>query len=214
MNPAVPVGGDPAAILGAATPAAWFEAAARRWEELLVDHATCEKKAASTALSLLFAYADDVELGRRLSRLAREELRHYEQVLAKMESLGVAYVRRPPSRYAQGLRRAIAARDPLRKLDLLLVGALIEARSAERFAGLVPRLQPVLAEFYASLHAAEVRHQGLYLELAAAEASRSGADWPARLAVLAAAEAELVTSPDAGFHFHSGLPAGATAGSR
>ena len=197
---------DGGSILLAATDPAWYALAVERWPELLIDHATCEKKAASTALSLLFAYADDTVLGRRLSKLAREELRHYEQVLAKMEALGVAYARRPPSRYAQGLRRVCAVRDPRRKLDLLLLGALIEARSAERFAGLVRCLPPALAEFYAALHAAEVRHQGLYLELAAGEAARSGGDWRGRLAQLAAVEAELITTPDSGFHFHSGTP--------
>ena len=197
---------DGGSILLAATDPAWYALAVERWPELLIDHATCEKKAASTALSLLFAYADDTVLGRRLSKLAREELRHYEQVLAKMEALGVAYARRPPSRYAQGLRRVCAGRDPRRKLDLLLLGALIEARSAERFAGRVRCLPPALAEFYAALHAAEVRHQGLYLELAAGEAARSGGDWRGRLAQLAAVEAELITTPDSGFHFHSGTP--------
>ena len=198
---------DGGSILLAATDPAWYSLAVERWPELLIDHATCEKKAASTALSLMFAYADDTVLGRRLSRLAREELRHYEQVLARMEALGVAYARRAPSRYAQGLRRACAVRDPQRKLDLLLLGALIEARSAERFAGLVRCLPPTLAEFYATLHAAELRHQGLYLELAAGEAARSGGDWRGRLAALAAVEAELITTPDSGFHFHSGTPA-------
>lgn len=198
----------PEPILRVATDPAWYAVAAERWQELLIDHATCEKKAASTALSLMFAYADDTVLGRRLSKLAREELRHYEQVLARMESLGVAYERRAPSRYAQGLRRACAVGDPARKLDLLLLGALIEARSAERFAGLISCLPPPLAEFYASLNAAEVRHQGLYLELAATEVARSGGDLAGRLAELAAVEAGLISSPDEGFHFHSGTPAG------
>ena len=193
-------------ILAAATPAAWYDAAVIRWRELIVDHATCEKKAASTALSLMFAYSDDVELGRALSRLAREELRHYEQVLTKMAALGVAYDRRAPSRYAGGLRRAVCDREPGRRLDLLLCGALIEARSAERFAGLVPRLEPVLAEFYAGLHAAEARHQSLYLDLAGRYAVREGLDGAARLRALAAVEADLATSPDEGFHFHSGSP--------
>ncbi len=199
----------PGAILRASTPEAWYVVAGERWQELLVDHATCEKKAASTALSLLFAYADDMELGRALSRLAREELRHYEQVLAKMTQLGVGYARRAPSRYATGLRRVLADREPRRRLDLLLMGALIEARSAERFTGLVPRLRPELAEFYAGLHAAEARHQSLYLDLARRHAQRAQLDWQARLEELAMVEAELVTSPDEGFHFHSGLPAGA-----
>ena len=193
-------------ILHAATPAEWFDVAVVRWRELLVDHATCEKKAASTALSLLFAYAEDLELGRALSRLAREELRHYEQVLAKMTALGVDYARRPPSRYATGLRRGIADREPRRRLDLLLCGALIEARSAERFAGLVPRLEPELAQFYAGLHAAEARHQTLYLDLACRYAKREELDWQPRLQALAAIEAELVLGPDPGFAFHSGRP--------
>ncbi len=193
-------------ILLAATPSAWFVTAAQRWQELLVDHATCEKKAASTALSLLFAYPEDLEFGKALSRLAREELRHYEQVLARMASLGVSYERRPPSRYATGLRRGLSDREPRRRLDLMLCGALIEARSAERFEGLVQCLQPELAEFYESLHAAEMRHQGLYLNLAERHAQREGLDWKEHLAKLAAIEADLATSPDPGFAFHSGLP--------
>ena len=193
-------------ILKAGTPVAWFDVAVARWQELLIDHATCEKKAASTALSLLFAYAEDLELGRALSRLAREELRHYEQVLAKMTALGVSYARRPPSRYATGLRRGISDREPRRRLDLLLCGALIEARSAERFEGLVPRLAPELAQFYAGLHAAEARHQTLYLDLARRYAEREGLDWQVRLDALAVIEAELVLSPDPGFAFHSGRP--------
>lgn len=200
-----------APLLLAPTPGAWYAEAARRWRELLVDHATCEKKAASTALSLLFAYAEDLELGRALSRLAREELRHYEQVLAKMAALGVAYERRAPSRYAAGLRRHLSCHEPLRRLDLLLCGALIEARSAERFEGLVSWLPVELAEFYAGLHAVELRHQGLYLDLASRYAERLGLDCGARLACLAAAEAELVTREDPGFHFHSGPPAPAVA---
>src|SRR5262245_40982052 len=67
-------------LLKAPTPRAWLEAAARRRDELLLDHANCEKKAASTALSLMFTYAEDGELVASLSRLAREELRHFEQV--------------------------------------------------------------------------------------------------------------------------------------
>ena len=197
---------DGAGILQAATPVAWFDVAVARWRELLVDHATCEKKAASTALSLLFAYAEDLELGRALSRLAREELRHYEQVLSKMTALGVSYTRRPPSRYATGLRRGISDREPRRRLDLLLCGALIEARSAERFEGLVPRLEPELAQFYAGLHAAEARHQTLYLDLARRHAQREALDWQPRLQALGAIEAELVLSPDPGFAFHSGRP--------
>ncbi len=121
-------------ILLAPTPAAWVRAAAARWRELLIDHANCEKKAASTALALMFAYPEDRELSLALSRLAREELRHFEQVVAVMDAQGVGFVRQRPGRYAQKLRAALRTSEPQRKLDLLLMGALIEARSAERFA--------------------------------------------------------------------------------
>jgi tRNA-(ms[2]io[6]A)-hydroxylase len=85
-------------ILLAPTPQRWFEVACERWRELLVDHANCEKKAASTALSLIFTYADDLQLTDRLSRLAREELRHFEQVQKMMQELDVPFVRLPPAR--------------------------------------------------------------------------------------------------------------------
>src|SRR5690606_4928926 len=67
--------------------------ACERWQELLVDHANCEKKAASTALSLMFAYADDCDLAAKLSRLAREELRHFEQVQKFMQDSDVPFLR-------------------------------------------------------------------------------------------------------------------------
>jgi tRNA-(ms[2]io[6]A)-hydroxylase len=191
-------------ILLAPTPEAWYEAAAVRWRELLVDHANCEKKAASTALSLMFTYAEDMQLADQLSRLAREELRHFEQVQKYMRELGVPFMRLTPSRYAEGLRRCVRTYDPQRQLDLLLCGALIEARSCERFVGLVPRLSSPLAEFYDGLARSESRHQSLYLRLA--ETRARGADWQRRLTELAEVEAELATSPDPQFRFHSGKP--------
>ncbi|HEY8539249.1 MAG TPA: tRNA-(ms[2]io[6]A)-hydroxylase [Steroidobacteraceae bacterium] len=191
-------------VLLAPTPEAWYEAAVVRWRELLVDHANCEKKAASTALSLMFTYAEDMQLADQLSRLAREELRHFEQVQKYMRELGVPFMRLTPSRYAEGLRRCVRTYDPQRQLDLLLCGALIEARSCERFVGLAPRLASPLAEFYGGLASSEARHQSLYLRLA--ENRARGADWQRRLMELAEVEAELATSPDQQFRFHSGKP--------
>jgi tRNA-(ms[2]io[6]A)-hydroxylase len=169
--------------------------------ELLQDHANCEKKAASTALALMFAYPEDRALGAALSRLAREELRHFEQVIRAMTALGVPYARQRPGRYAQQLRRAARTSDPGRKLDLLLTGALIEARSAERFTLLAPRLAPPLARLYADLAGAEARHFMLYLEFARAAAPQ---DWQSRLETLATQEAQLATEPDETLRFHSG----------
>jgi tRNA-(ms[2]io[6]A)-hydroxylase len=189
-------------ILLAATPGEWFALAQRRWADLLLDHANCEKKAASTALSLMFAYAEDFELAARMSRLAREELRHFELVQVKLKESGVPYRRLSPSRYAEGLRRSLRRDEPARRLDLLLCGALIEARSCERFVGLVPLLEEPLASFYSSLARSEARHIGLYLRLA----EKVDRDWAARMPALAEAEAELVTAPDSQFRFHSGRP--------
>jgi tRNA-(ms[2]io[6]A)-hydroxylase len=104
-------------ILLAATSPAWYEAARERWQDLLIDHANCEKKAASSALSLMFAYPEDFELASRMSRLAREELRHFEQVQQRMQALGVEYRRLSPSRYAEGLRRATRRSEPGRRTD-------------------------------------------------------------------------------------------------
>jgi len=192
-----------AGTLQTATPQAWFEHAAHHVDELLVDHANCEKKAASTALSLIFTYSEDMELTDRMSRLAREELRHFEQVQRLMRKLNVSFRRMAPARYAEGLRRVTRRDDPGRLLDLLVCGALIEARSCERFMGLAPRLEDPLRSFYEGLSASEARHHALYLGLAQ---SRFPDEWLKRLEHLGGIEAELITSNDSQFRFHSGVP--------
>ena len=156
------------AFLGAPTPPAWVDAAAdpEALPTLLVDHANCEKKAASTALAMLFRYEEHDELTERLSRLAREELRHFEQVRQLLRQRGIAWRRVPASRYAAGLAEAVRATEPGRLVDRLIVGAFIEARSCERFALLAPRLDPELGRFYGGLLASEARHFRHYLALA------------------------------------------------
>jgi tRNA-(ms[2]io[6]A)-hydroxylase len=189
-------------ILLAPTPEAWVGAAAARWRELLNDHAQCEKKAASTALALMFTYPEDRQLAVALSRLAREELRHFEQVQKLMIALEVPFERLRPGRYASGLRAALRTADPGRKLDLLLTGALIEARSCERFRLLAPRLPPEVAGFYRQLAQSEARHFEQYLGLA----RQAAPQWRQRLHELAEHEARLVTEPDEQLRFHSGPP--------
>ena len=203
--------------LRAATPPEWVAEAVRRWPELLADHANCEKKAASTALALMFSYPEDRPLATRLSKLAREELRHFEQVDKLMQEHQLPYLRRKPGRYAAGLREAMRTHEPFRKLDLLLCGALIEARSCERFRLLaaLPEAQGLpadVAALYVGLQASEARHFELYLKLAEAHAKTHPEvvreqPWEARLAELAQVEAALATSVDAEFRFHSGFPA-------
>jgi len=195
----------------APTPSAWLDAACEQWQELLIDHAYCEKKAASTALALIFAYPECTEQKLALARLAREELRHFEQVTRMMQRLGVAFQRLRPGRYAAGLRSAVRTHEPQRRLDLLLTGALIEARSCERFRLLAPRLAAPLGALYAALAHAEARHGELYLELAREAASATGnADYSARLAQLAAIEGQLILEADEQLRFHSGPPRAST----
>jgi tRNA 2-(methylsulfanyl)-N6-isopentenyladenosine37 hydroxylase len=198
-------------ILGAATDPAWVDAAVREWRVLLIDHANCEKKAASTALALLFAYPEDRALTARLSRLAREELRHFEQVDRMLDRLDVPAQRLAPGRYAGGLRRAVSRDEPRRKLDLMLCGALIEARSCERFELLATRLPAPLGDFYAGLAEAERRHAGLYLQLARDASEQAFTtdceqEYARRLELLAGEEAALATNLDPAFRFHSGTP--------
>ncbi len=194
-------------LLRVPTPAAWVRQACESREVLLLDHANCEKKAASTALALMFAYAEDLELTDKMSRLAREELRHYELVAKLMRKLGVAPQRLAPGRYAERLRRLVGKSEPQREVDLMICGAFIEARSCERFGALAADIGAPLRDLFQRLHSAEARHQRLYLELARRAAQRSGIAWEARVEAFAALEAQLITLPDTLFRFHSGPPA-------
>jgi tRNA-(ms[2]io[6]A)-hydroxylase len=193
-------------LLLAPTPQSWLECARHSLDVLLVDHANCEKKAASTALALMFAYAEDLELAEQMSRLAREELRHYEQVAQLLRRLAIPPRRLAPGRYAQRLRQLVARGEPEREVDLMICGAFIEARSCERFAALSPVLDGPAGEMFASLHEAEARHFELYLNLGRRRAQIAGIDARARIAAFAALEAELIVSRDEAFRFHSGAP--------
>jgi len=193
-------------LLGVATPAAWVQEACAHPDILLIDHANCEKKAASTALALMFAYAEDLVLTDKLSRLAREELRHYEQVAKLMGAQKVVPQRLEPGRYASRLRRLVSTSEPKREVDLMICGAFIEARSCERFAVLGESIDAPLAALFKGLHEAEARHYELYLGLAKRAASRASIDLEERIAEFAVLEAALVTGSDPLFRFHSGPP--------
>ena len=145
-------------FLGTPTPDAWVEGAVRAFPGMLIDHANCEMKAASTALAMMYRYPEHDDLVDRMSRLAREELRHFEHVRKLMRDRGVAWRKMSASRYAAGLAAEVATTEPLRLVDRLVVGAFIEARSCERFARLVPLLDDGLGRFYAGLLASESRH--------------------------------------------------------
>jgi tRNA 2-(methylsulfanyl)-N6-isopentenyladenosine37 hydroxylase len=186
------------------TPDAWVAWALDNPALLLVDHAQCEKKAASTAMSLLYRYVDQPLLLTKMSQLAREELLHFEQVVGLMESRGIAYRHLSASRYAEGLRCRVRGEEPGRLVDILIVGAYIEARSCERFARLIPYLDDELAKFYRSLVKSEGRHYEDYLMLARGVATESVEE---RVAYFAECERALIITPDTAFRFHSGVPA-------
>lgn len=190
------------------TPDAWLQAAVDNLAILLIDHANCEKKAASTALSMMYRYVEHPDLLHKMSRLAREELRHFEQVLAIMQDRGIDYLQISSARYAGQLHKLVSQQEPYRLVDSLLVGALIEARSYERFGLLAPGLDDELAKFYRSLLASEKRHFQDYLKLAESlrAESISASYCSDKLKELSEKEAELISSPDSDFRFHSGLP--------
>ena len=183
------------------TPQQWIDNALANQDLMLIDHAHCEKKAASTALSLMHRYVNNTGLLNRMSRLAREELRHFEQVLAIMNKRGVEYCHLTPARYAAGLRQEVRSEDPGRLVDLLIVGAIIEARSCERFAALAPFLDEKLEDFYTGLLKSEARHYQDYLKLAE-QAAAGPVD--ERVAEFLALEKALIEEPDTEFRFHSG----------
>ena len=153
--------------LASTTDDAWLARALAHLDEILVDHAHCEKKAASTALSLLFRYPEQHELLTPLARLAREELAHFEDVLDRLRARGIGLRRQRPSPYASELMAGVRAAEPGRLVDTLLCMALIEARSCERLQLLAGSVDDAeLATFFGGLVAGEARHHRAYVELA------------------------------------------------
>jgi tRNA-(ms[2]io[6]A)-hydroxylase len=179
--------------LAAATDRAWLARALAHVDEILVDHAHCEKKAASTALGLLFRHPDRPALLGPLAALAREELRHFERVVARLVARGVPFRHQVPSPYAGALLKAVRPEEPARLLDMLCCAALIEARSCARMALLAGALDdPGLAGLYRGLLASEARHHRVYLDLAATVAPAE--EVRVRLAELAQHEAAVLAA--------------------
>lgn len=185
------------------TPDAWVRAALENLPTLLIDHAHCEKKASSTALGLMHRYVDNPDLLHKMSRLAREELRHFEQVLSILQKRGIEYRQLRAGRYASSLHEIARREEPGRLVDTLIIGAIIEARSCERFNAIAPFLDEELNDFYVSLLRSEARHYEDYLKLAEEAAGEPVTD---RVAQFLAVEKALIESPEALFRFHSGVP--------
>ena len=190
-------------FLGCATPQAWIDAMLQDIPLMLQDHANCEKKAAGTAVNLLFRYNDKLPIQEQLAQLAREELLHYEQVMEIMAKRGLSYTPVTPSRYVGGLRKHVRTYEPEHLIDVLIVGAFVEARSCERFAAIAPYLDDELKRFYTFLLKSEARHFQDYLNLARLY---SPIDINERVAFFKEKEVELILSPDNQIRFHSGVP--------
>lgn len=191
-------------FLGCRTPDAWVQAALADPETMLLDHKNCEFKAASTAMSMIAKYGSHTDLVLMMSRLAREELVHHEQVVRLMKKRKVEWRALSASRYASGLRGVVRSHEPVKLTDTLVVGAFIEARSCERFEALVPHLDEELGKFYFGLLKSEARHFQGYLKLAYQYGD--AADVAKTVEKVRVLEASLIDSPDTEFRFHSGIP--------
>lgn len=193
-----------AAVLNLASESdpAWLASALEHLDDILLDHAHCERKAAGAAVNMLFRYPEHGFLQQPVSALAREELQHYELLLGTLAERGVPFARQQPSPYGGKLHALIRAKEPDRLLDWLLISALIEARSCERFQLLADAIPaPELADLYRGLLASEARHHGLYLELADQLQPREVVR--ERLCELAAAEAAILTEPCSFVRLHT-----------
>lgn len=191
-------------FLGCRTTQSWVDAALANLPLLIQDHANCEKKAAGTAMNLIFRYEFSYDLQRKLAQLIREEMLHYEQVIGIMHERNQEWEYLSAGRYAKGMLKHKRTHEPVAMIDVLIIGAFIEARSCERFAMLSEVIDDaVLAKYYRYLLKSESRHFEDYLALAQ---SLSCDDINERVKFFKEVEAELIVKPDNELRFHSGSP--------
>ncbi|NIL96116.1 MAG: tRNA-(ms[2]io[6]A)-hydroxylase [Planctomycetales bacterium] len=184
------------------TSARWLAQVDRDLDEVLIDHAHCEKKAAGTALNLIFAYVEDDQLCREMEQIVAEELEHFRLVRELLERRKIPFRRLRPSSYGRKLNDLVRKIEPGRAVDRLLVAGLIEARSCQRFAALRDHVpDPELAKFYGDLFAAEARHHATYVRLAKRYATETEVEQ--RLEWLAEREAEILSQGDPVARMHS-----------
>lgn len=186
----------------------WLPQALGNLDAVLVDHAHCEKKAASAALNFIFRYPEHADMLRSLSALAREELRHFEQMLSVLQTRSIPFCRQKPSTYGGRLIKAARTHEPERMMDLMLLASLIEARSCERMKILAEAFQPdgpspdpALARLYSGLLASEARHHHIYVDICNRAFGRE--QTAARLKELAVHESCVISEPDSIVRMHS-----------
>lgn len=197
------------AFLGCTTSKQWLTAAIQNLPTIIQDHANCEKKAAGTAMNLIFRYESHQALQLKLAQLIREEMLHYEQVIGIMNERGQAWQHLPAGRYAKGMLKHKRSYEPQAMIDVLIIGAFIEARSCERFAALAEVIDDDrLAKYYRYLLKSESRHFEDYLALAQSVVleQQISENIEQRVAFFREVEAELISSSDTELRFHSGLP--------
>jgi len=184
------------------TDARWFAQVDEHLDEVLIDHAHCEKKAAGTALNLIFHYVENRDLCREMTEIVNEELEHFHMVLDLLEKRDIPFRRLKPSQYGRKLNDLVRKQEPQRAVDRLLVAGIIEARSCERFHALAQHVDDAeLSEFYASLFESEARHHTTYTRLAKHFAPEEQV--MARLDELAALEAAIIGEGEALARMHS-----------
>ena len=182
----------------------WLAQVDEHLDDILIDHAHCEKKAAGVAMNLLFAYVDIEELVREMTEIVNEELEHFNMVLDLLPARGIQFCKQTPGSYGGNLHKHVRKFEPDRAVDRLLVGSLIEARSCERFSLLARHIEPrdaELSEFYASLFESEARDHTTYVRLAKHFADEKTVD--ARLHELAEIEAQIIAEGDSLPRMHS-----------
>lgn len=180
----------------------WLDQVAANVPELLIDHAHCEKKAAGTAMNLLFAYVENGDLCRAMTEIVQEELAHFHMVLEILAARGIPFRKLSPSSYGRKLNDLVSKQEPRRAVDRLLVAGLIEARSCERFGLLRDHLpDKQLADFFGGLFESEARHHSTYVRLAKSFVSED--EVRSRLEELADAEAAIIAEGDDVPRMHS-----------
>ncbi len=194
---------EAAEFLHVSTPKSWVGQASNCQPLLLIDHANCERKAASSALSMIYRYEERCDFAVQLSRIVREEMRHFEQVHALLKTLQIEYVHLSPSKYARALHSYAREHSPT-KFDDLLIASIIEARSYERFELLEEVLEGRVAKLYGRLKESEQRHFLAYLDMAVRLEEETVIN--VRVQELLNQEAQLITHFDDQFRFHSGDP--------
>jgi tRNA-(ms[2]io[6]A)-hydroxylase len=153
--------------LHSTSPDRWLLQVKQHLADVLIDHAHCEQKAASTAMDLMFDYVENEDLCHEMTEIVREELEHFELVRKLLKDRGIRFLRLKPGTYGRKLKELVRRQEPQRAVDRLLVAALIEARSCERFVLLRDHLEdPALQAFYGDLYESEARHHATYVRLA------------------------------------------------